>query len=201
MAIDDDGNTAEVYVSNNLNGTVVRINLTVTPTFTVNSITEIANGYSHFNNATFLLVGPSGLAFNEETKTLYVSDQIVGGGGAIYAVANAETLTASAGVGKLVYYDNAHLHGPLGLVIAPNGDLLSAQADSNNVNANEPSEIVEFTTLGQFVAQYSVDHTNGGAFNLALAQNADPLVPIKFAYVNDNSGALTQLYLPTWGIW
>jgi hypothetical protein len=204
MAIDDDGNAAEVYVSNNLNGTVVRINLTLTPSFTVSSITVIASGYSHFNNATFLLVGPSGLAFNEETHTLYVSDQIIGGGGAIYAVAKADTLTASGGTGKVVYYDNKHLHGPLGLAIAPNGDLLSAQADSNNVKVNEPSEIVEFAPIGpfgQFVAQYSIDHANGGAFNLALDQNSDALAPIKFAYVNDNAGTLTQLYLPTWGAW
>jgi hypothetical protein len=110
-------------------------------------------------------------------------------------VANADTVKASAGVGKLVYVDNAHLHGPLGLVIAPNGDLLSAQADSNNVNANEPSEIVEFTKTGQFVAQYSVDHTNGGAFNLALDQNIDALAPIKFAYVNDNAGTLNSVVL------
>jgi hypothetical protein len=46
-----------------------------------------------------------------------------------------------------------------------------------------------------------VDGANGGAFGLELAQNSDPLVPLKFSYVDDNTGTLSTLYLATFGQW
>ena len=202
MALDDDGATAKVFVSNVLNGTVIRINLSLTPTLTpafhVDSITKIAQGYGIINTNTFPLVGPSGLAYNEAFHTLYVTS---GGGSRVFKIANPDTITVPVSVGTLVYVDTVHLHGPLGLAIAPNGDLISAQADNFNVNPNFPSEIVEFTTTGQFVAQFSIDAANGAAFNIALDQNSDPLVPIKFAYLNDGENNVNLIYLPTWGLW
>jgi hypothetical protein len=199
MALDDDGTTAKVFVSNVLNGTVIRINLTLTPTtFTVDSITRIAFGYGHINNNTFPLVGPSGLAYNEAFHTLYVTSA---GGSKIFAIAHADTITVPVSLGTQIYADAVHLHGPVGLAIAPNGDLISAQADNFNVNPNFTSEIVEFTTTGQFVAQFSIDNATGAAFNIALDVNSDPLVPIKFAYVNDAENTLNVIYLPTWGLW
>jgi len=44
---------------------------------------------------------------------------------------------------------NVHLHGPLGLLLAPNGDLITANGDAVNSDANQPSELVEFTPSGQ----------------------------------------------------
>jgi hypothetical protein len=196
MAVADHFSTAEVYVSNVLDGTIIRINVQITfnpTTFHVVSITRVAMGFGHVLSN---LTGLSGLAFDPETHTLYFSSQVTNNVGAIFSLANADKLT-SPGAAKLIYFDKVHLHGPLGLVLAPNGDLLSAQADSTNVDPNQPSEIVEFTKTGHFVAQYSVDHTAGGAFNVAIGQNpADLLSPIEFAYVNDNAGSLTQLFLP-----
>ncbi len=49
------------------------------------------------------------------------------------------------GIGKLIYTDATHLHGPLGMAMAPNGDLLVANNDVINSDPNQPSEIVEFT--------------------------------------------------------
>jgi hypothetical protein len=198
MALDDDGATAKVFVSNVLNGTVIRLNLTLSPAFHVDSITRIAQGYGHINNNTNPLVGPSGLAYNEAFHTLYVTSA---GGSRVFKIAKADTITVPGSVGTLVYADALHLHGPLGLAIAPNGDLISAQADNFNVNPKFPSEIVEFTTTGQFVAQFSIDAANGAAFNIALAVNSDPLVPIKFAYLNDGENTVNLIYLPTWGLW
>jgi len=197
MALDDDGATAKVWVSGVLSGSVIRINLTLTPAFHVNSITQIAKGFLHVNNNTTPLVGPSGLAYSEEFHTLYGASAA---GSRVFAIANADTITSPT-AGTTVYGDAVHLHGPLGLAIAPNGDLISAQADNFNVNPAFPSEIVEFTTTGQFVTEFSIDAANGAAFNIALAQNSDPLVPIKFAYVNDGENTLNIIYLPTWGLW
>ena len=52
--------------------------------------------------------------------------------------------------GGVVYQDNAHLRGPLGLVLAPNGDLITANGDAVNPDPTQPSELVEFTPRGQF---------------------------------------------------
>jgi hypothetical protein len=43
-----------------------------------------------------------------------------------------------------------------------------ANSDGSNVDPIQPSEIVEFTTAGQFVSQFSVDANDGGAFGVAL---------------------------------
>jgi hypothetical protein len=81
------------------------------------------------------------------------------------------------------------------------GDFISAQAYNFNGNPAEPSEIVEFTKAGQFLSQFSIDAAQGAAFGIALAQNPDPLVPLKFAYTNDGENTLNQIYLSTWGLW
>jgi len=198
MAVDDQMTTAKVFVSNVLNGTVIRIGLTLTPTFTVDSITKIAQGYGFINNNTNPLVGPSGLAYNVELHTLYVTSAEKF---RVYAVANADTITTPVNLGTQIYADAIHLHGPVGLALAPNGDLISAQADNFFPNPAMPSEIVEFTKTGLFVAQYSIDSTVGAAFNIALGMNSDPLAPIKFAYVDDAENTLNMVYLPTWGLW
>ncbi len=201
MAVDDQITTAKVFVANVLNGTVIRINLSglapgATPT--LDSITTIAAGYGHENTMTVPLIGPSGLAYRVETHTLYVSGPMASN---IFAIANADTITAPVTLGTLVYHDPVHFHGPLGLVLAPNGDLISAQNDGINTSATLPSELVEFTPgtpNGTFVAQYSIDPNLGSAFNIALNQNQDPLVPLGFAYVDDFTGSLIQINLPTW---
>ncbi|HEY2107046.1 MAG TPA: hypothetical protein VGH29_14710 [Candidatus Binataceae bacterium] len=208
LAVDDDGPTAELYVSSVLNGTVERIDLSFPAAggFVVNKITEIAHGYFHQNDAKLLLVGPGGLAFFDEARTLYVASggETEGGvqSGAIFSIPNANTATTSIFKGTLVYSDPVHLHGPVGLKRAPNGDLLTANSDSVNVVPTLPSEIVEFNPFThKFVTQFSVDGANGGAFGLELAQNSDPLVPLKFSYVDDNTGTLSTLYLATFGQW
>lgn len=200
MAVDDQITTAKVFIANVLNGSVIRINLSgLAPGATpiVDSITTIAGGYGHENTMAVPLIGPSGLAYRVETHTLYVSAPIASN---VFAIANADTITKPVTLGTLVYHDAVHFHGPLGLVLAPNGDLISAQNDGVNTNATMPSELVEFTPgtpNGTFVAEYSIDPNAGSAFNIALNQNQDPLVPLGFAYVDDFTGSLIQINLPT----
>ncbi len=111
------------------------------------------------------MVGPTGLAYNAERDTLYVAST---GDNAIYAIPNAAYRTSDAGTGRLIYQDNAHLRGPLGLVLAPNGDLITANGDAVNPDATQPSELVEFTPSGQFIGELSIDPNQGAAFGLAV---------------------------------
>jgi hypothetical protein len=53
------------------------------------------------------------------------------------------------------------------LVFAPNGNLLTAKGDAVNSDPNHPSEIVEFTKSGEFMREFNVDASQGGAFGIA----------------------------------
>jgi hypothetical protein len=86
-----------------------------------------------------------------------------------------------------VIRDAVHLHGPLALARAPNGDLIASQGDAVNPDPNQPSEIVEYTAAGRFVAQFSIDPASGSAFGLALGSSADSL---RFAAVDDTLNVL-----------
>jgi sugar lactone lactonase YvrE len=186
MTVDDHGTTADVFVSNVLNGTITRIVLSVSATgVAVDSMTQIASGYSHRLDPAALVLGPAGLAFDATTDTLYVASSAVN---AVYAVPNAETATGSSGTGTIIYSDPMKLHGPAGLVLAPNGDLIIANSDTSNADPNQPSELVEITTTGQFVAQLSIDPNLGGAFGLTLTVGSDGTVTLIAA--DDNSDQL-----------
>ena len=95
----------------------------------------------------------------------------------------------------MVYNDDLHRHGPTGLLLLSNGDLLTAKDDGVNVNPAEPSELVEFTPgapTGSFVTQLSIDPATGGAFGIALAREGDQTL---LAYVDDNMATLSVLSL------
>jgi hypothetical protein len=186
LAVDDLGTQADVFVSNVLNGTITRIILNVSSSsVTVASMTTIGSGFAHRLDPAALVLGPAGLAFDASTDTLYVasSDQ-----NAVFAISDALFDKGSAGTGTFVFSDPTKLHGPTGLVLAPNGDLIIANSDGSNVDPNQPSELVEITTTGQFVGQLSVDPNNGGAFGLALTVGADGTITL--IAVDDNSDQL-----------
>jgi hypothetical protein len=107
---------------------------------------------------------------------------------AIFAIPNAAVTMQDNGTGQLVVQNDPHLHGPLGLVLAPNGDLIAANGDAVNPDPNHPNELVEFTPKGKFVAQFQLDPgTPGGAFGLALSTAGGQL---RFAAVDDNTNQL-----------
>jgi hypothetical protein len=72
-------------------------------------------------------------------------------------------------------------------ILTSNGDLISTQGDAVNPNPKQPSEVVEFTDAGNFVAQLSVDPTTGSAFGIAMRQLEDGFV---FATVDDTTAVL-----------
>ena len=185
MTVDDRGGDASAFVSNVFAGTVVRIDLHMdSHGLTVMKKTVIASGYQHRGDPTAFAVGPTGLVYEHEHDTLFVASTE---DNAVYAIQNAEKATTSQGIGNIVYTDATHLHGPLGLILAPNGHFLVTNSDVINSDTNQPSEIVEFTPTGQFVTQFSVDPAQGGSFGLAV--NVQNNIAT-FAPVDDNTASL-----------
>jgi hypothetical protein len=189
LTILDLGERAAVFVSNVLSGTVTRLDLRVSPhadDVTVESATQIASGYLIRPDPAALVVGPTGLALDRSRDLLYVAST---GDNAIFAIPDAVERQSDAGMGNLVYQDNNHLRGPLGLVLAPNGDLITSNGDAVNPDATQPSELVEFTPSGHFVAQTPVDSSGqqGGAFGIALKRVEGRIV---LAAVDDISNSL-----------
>jgi uncharacterized protein (TIGR03118 family) len=190
LAINDVNKThAQVFVSNVLSGTVTRIDLKIpnggTPI--VQNETQIASGFATRTDPNALVVGPTGLAFDAKTGTLYVAST---GDNAIYAIRNAATTKKDEGKGKAVVQDPQHLRGPLGLVLAPNGDLIVANGDAQNPPgpAQVQNALVEYTPKGKFVGQFQLDGGDPGAgFGLAAQQIGNQ---VRFAAVDDNTNTV-----------
>ena len=184
LTIDDhDPNHPTVYFSNVLDGTVVRLNLTLSnTTVMVTRTTKIASGYAFGLNPTALVVGPTGVAHDMGSDILYVASTA---DNAIFAVPQASTRSAPppGGTGMPIAA-GGQLRGPLALVLAPNGNhLITANGDAFNSDPTQPSEIVELTKHGKFVSQFNVDAGQGGAFGIAtIGHGQAPL-----AVVDDNA--------------
>ena len=182
LTIHDEGDEAQVFVSNVLSGTVTRVEISISRGNQIKVLRaiQIASGYVHRCDPAALVVGPTGLAYDAESDVLYVAST---GDNAIFAIANGAERRGDAGMGRMIYTDDVHLHGPLALALAPNGHLLTSNGDAVNPDPNQPSEIVEFTTSGKFVAQFPVNASaQGGAFGLAIAGSDDEF---RFAAVDD----------------
>jgi hypothetical protein len=191
LTIDDHGSWAHIFVSNVLNGTVARFDVVVGETsLTVTKKTLIGTGYTHVPNAAAVVLGPTGLAFDEATDTLFVASTA---DNAIYAVPHAATVSSASGRGRLVFTD-ALLRGPLALRLAPNGHLLTANGDAVDGDPLHPSEIVEFTKDGRLVREYNVDPSQGGAFGLDTRLN--PGASFNFAVIDDVTNSLAVYHLP-----
>jgi hypothetical protein len=189
LAINDQGFGAQLFVSNVFDGTVTRLDVTFgNGGLTVRNFLKIGSGYGFGPDSAAVVVGPAGLAYDALQDTLFVASEK---DDTIFALRGAGGTRTDLGTGTAVYQDAAHLHGPLGLIFAPNGNLLVANADPNvSQDPAEPSEIVEFTRSGSFVRQYSVDPTLGSAFALGVSRRDGAQV---FAYVDDSLSTCTIL--------
>jgi hypothetical protein len=179
MTAFDLGGTTDLFVTNVLNGTVaaggqvvnrqtvVRLNLEVPwpgqgkPE--VESSTVIGSGFSGRTDPAALVIGPTGVGLHN--GTLYVADSL---NNSIAAIPNAISRTTTAFTGKDVT-SNGTLNDPLGLTIAPNGDILT-------MNGNN-GQIVETTPGGTQVAHKLLDKTGtppgaGCLFGLAIVPGA-----------------------------
>jgi DNA-binding beta-propeller fold protein YncE len=185
MALVDGVTWAKAFITNDLTGTVSRLDFTVHSWgLTLDSAKTIASGYVHRGDPVTLFVSPTGMVYDPRIDVLYVAST---GDNAVFAVHHAAERTTDAGRGLEIYADNVHLHGPLGMAIAPNGHLLVSNNDGINPDAKHPSEITEFTVAGQFVKQLSVDPAPGGSFGLAVRTTGNATA---FAAVDDNTASL-----------
>jgi len=192
MTAVDGGGSAELLVTNVLNGTVaaggnivdggtvVRMQLSVPDTGvpTVQSSTIIASGFPEKTDPAALVIGPTGVALS--CGTLYVANTE---DNSIAAIPKALSRTTSAGIGTLVSAGGS-LNGPLGLAVAPNGDILTTNAGDGN--------IVETAPTGKQVAVKGIDLTGLGAgtlFGLAVAPGGRGIY-----FVNDGDNTLALVH-------
>ena len=190
----DEGEDAQLFVSNVLNGkvtsgsphvvnegTVIRIELSVpeqgegTPRLI--STKAIGSEFSETADPSALVIGPTGLGLAWD-GTLYVADTL---NNRIAAIPDATTRESSARTGMTVAHGGA-LVGPLGLVIAPNGNILTANAGDGN--------LVETSPGGAQAAVRTVDTVTGAGslFGLVIAPHGKGLL-----FVDDGDNTLKAL--------
>ena len=188
-----EGSKTMLFVSNALNGgaakgvktidnsTVLRIELESgegqTPK--VLSETVIAKEIPWIDSAEALVLGPTGLAL-ASNGTLYVASTE---DSKILAVSEATTRTTAAAKGGTVLTEGGHLKEPLGMVLAPNGNIITSNGGDGNM--------VETTPAGQQVAVQTADKKTGAGalFGLVLAPEGKGIY-----FVDDGENTLNLLH-------
>src|SRR6516162_10077947 len=200
MALNDRGNTAQLFVSNifdtsgHFKGSITRLDVLMSSSgITVLDKITIADSYTSAPDTAGTVVGPAGLAYDSFNDILYVAAE---GDNAIYAVKGAGHFTSEHhGKGQVIFDDQTVLHGPLGLIFAPNGNLIIANADPAHFPpTTDPSEIIESTRSGTFVRKFSIDPNSGSAFAVDINNNHHVS---QFVYVDDFVSNCTIWKLPT----
>jgi len=163
---------AQLFVTNVLNqtvkakgnvvdqGTVVRLDVDL-PSGQVPQLvqeTVIATGFAESLNSSALVLGPTGDALGV-FDTLYVADTI---NNRIAAIPFASFRSSPVPDGGITVSEEGGLNAPLGMTIAPNGDIVTANANDGNA--------VETTPWGQQVAVTQMDPLDAGGdlFGLTL---------------------------------
>ena len=193
----DLGSVADLFVSNVLNGItngqpatttkgdVVRLTLSLSGAKPrVVASTVIANRISVHTDPAALIVGPTGVALSP-SGTLFVADTV---NSRIARIPNAifRSSPVNAGAASATVSAGTPLNAPLGLILAPNGNLLAANGGDNN--------LVELTQGGTVVTTRDVDTVDapGGAL-FGLAATA---YPRQVYFVNDDTNTLNVLRAP-----
>jgi len=186
LTIRDQGSFAQVFVSNVLSGTVTRLDFAIgNNNVKLISKTQIGSGFGTMVIPAIVAVGPTGLAYDPERDILFVASTL---DNMIFAIRDAAKRNKSMGTGGVVFADQTHLHGPLGLTLAPNGNLITANGDAVNFVQGTQNELVEFTEQGAFVATYQIDPGNlGAAFGIATAISQGT---VRLAAVDDDQNTL-----------
>jgi hypothetical protein len=191
MAAQDNGSTADLFVTNVLNGTVaaggnvvhggtiVRLGLTIASGSmpALQSMTVIGSGFSERTDPAALVIGPTGVALSTNGKTLYVADSL---NNRVASIASPVTRVTSAGIGTTVTTGGG-LNDPLGLTVSPGGDILTVNGDDGF--------IVETTPAGSQIAKRLIDSTGNPPGAGALFGLID-VSGVGIYYVDDASNTL-----------
>jgi DNA-binding beta-propeller fold protein YncE len=146
---DDHENMATLFVTNVLNGTVagggqivnegtvLRIVLSISAGSppAVASVTVIGSNFAERTDPGALVIGPTGVALSKNKKTLYVADSL---NNRIAAIANPLTRHSSDSTGSTLSMGGS-LNDPLGLTLAVNGDILTANGNDGNMVVTKPN--------------------------------------------------------------
>jgi hypothetical protein len=188
-----EGSKTSLFISNALNGgaakgekvinnsTVLRIDLESGEGQPPKVLSEqiIAEGIPWVNSPEALVLGPTGLALASD-GTLYVASTQ---DNKILAISEAATRTTPVAHGGTVVTEGGHLKEPLGLVLAPNGNLITTNGGDGNM--------VEITPQGQQVAVQTADTKTGAGslFGLAISPSANSIY-----YVDDGENTLNVMH-------
>jgi len=197
---------ARLFVTNVLNGTVAaggalvnggtvtRLNLKVSGTAmpALESITVIASEFPERTDPVALVIGPTGVGLRAEGDTdgycdhddgalLYVADTL---NNRVTVIDHPLSRATSAGTGRRLT-SNGSLNGPLGLIVAPDGHVLT-------VNGGD-GFITEITPNGVQIAKALLDSSGspagvGALFGLVY----DPEHGV--FYVDDNTNTVNLLH-------
>jgi hypothetical protein len=184
------GPFAELFVTNVLNGTVaaagnevdhgtvLRLSVFDPPGRppALFASTTIATGFAEELNSSALVLGPTGVALGYD-GTLYVADTVRS---RIAAVPFATGRFFPVSGGGFTVSAGDHLNAPLGLTLAPNGDLITVNGNDGNA--------VEISPFGAQVDTVTIDpfDSAGDLFGLAIAPNDNGVL-----FVDDNGSANT----------
>jgi len=126
-------------------GTVLRIALAVPQASppVVRSISVIGSGFSERTDSAALVIGPTGVALSKNNKVLYVADSLKN---RIAAIADPLSRQTSAGTGATLS-SGGSLNDPLGLTLAVNGDVLTANGNDGNLVVTKPNGVQSATIL------------------------------------------------------
>jgi hypothetical protein len=188
----DGGAVAEVFVTNVLNGTLAAKGKVVDRGTVVRLViqtegvavprlllsTVIGSGFPERTDPAALVIGPTGVGLSAN-GTLYVADTLRS---RIAAIPDATFRLTSDGTGSTIT-THGFLDQPLGLTIAPNGDVLTVNAANG--------DIAETTPGGSQIDHRTLDGTMGGGgllFGLAIVPSAGGVY-----WVDDGTNALDIL--------
>ena len=159
-------------------GTVVRIQLLtiqgIRPLVLAENV--IATGFAERTDPAALVVGPTGVALGRD-GTLYVADTQ---NSRIAAIPDAPFRFFPATGGGDTLFQGAPLNGPLGMTLAPNGDILTANGLDGNV--------VETTPGGAQNGLVAADPSAGDLFGLTPTPDGSGVY-----YVDDGTNTLNLL--------
>jgi hypothetical protein len=190
------GDDAVLFVTNVLNdlsptappttvvnrGTVVRVVLDLR-TYRVESETVIANRLPERNDSAALVVGPTGVALGFNGAVLYVASTE---DNRITAVPAPFLLPGPAFGPGFTVTSGQSLNAPLGLTVAPNGDVITVNGGDGNAVETVPLQGVQITTaqLDNTVVT-GLPNGNGTLFGIALTPDGKGLY-----FVDDGSNTL-----------
>ncbi|HEY3829191.1 MAG TPA: plastocyanin/azurin family copper-binding protein, partial [Solirubrobacteraceae bacterium] len=187
-----EGSKTTLFVSNALNGGAAKGIHTIKNSNVVRIVLEsgegqppkvisetvIAKGIPWIDSAEALVLGPTGLALASD-GTLYVASTE---DNKVLAISEAMTRTTPAAKGGTVLTEGGHLKEPLGLVLAPNGNIITSNGGDGNM--------VEITPAGQQVAVQTADTKTGAGslFGFVIAPKGKGIY-----FVDDGENTLNLL--------